>query len=178
LHREVETRTFDRYCTHAAGVTTFVLSKVCLTFVILAVGCLILLGGGSLIFGFRWHDPAAVMALAAGVCLFSGGITAALNAWVGGGKKADVVNTMVGMALGMAGGCAFPARSLPSFLRDHVTPLLPPYWFVEAMRAAQFEGYRGPSWGVVALGLAALGLGFAVLAASRMRHQLSRGIRG
>jgi len=27
-------------------------------------------------------------------------------------------------------GCAFPANQLPAFLRDHITPLMPSFWFV------------------------------------------------
>ena len=178
LHREVRFRTFDRYNTLPPGVTLFVASKVAFTFIILAIGSGILLGGGSLLFGFRWRDPWAVVVLAAGLSVFSGGLMAALNAWVGGEKKADVINSMVAMALGMAGGCAFPSEALPTFLREHVTPWLPPNWFVEAVRSTQIEGYSGGGWLVLAGRMLILGLLLTVLAAWRMRRRLEQGVCG
>lgn len=178
LHREVRFRTFDRYVTLPPGVTVFVLSKVLFTFVVLILGCAILLGGGSLLFGFRWRDPWAVVGLAAGLSLFSGGLMAALNAWIGSERKADVINSMVGMMLGLAGGCAFPAAALPDFLRNHVTPWMPPNWFVESLRTAQFEGYPGTPWPTLAAKMILLGLVLTVVAAWRMRRNLTSGVRG
>ncbi len=177
LHREVRFRTFDRLSTLPTSVVTFVGSKVVFTFAILAIGGGILLGGGSLLFGFRWKEPVALMALAAGLCVFSGGLMAALNAWVGGEKRADVINTMVGMGLGMAGGCAFPAESLPAFLRNHVTPWLPPNWFLEAVRGTQIEGYPAGEWPGLTLRMLGLGLVLTVLAAWRLQRNLGKGAR-
>lgn len=177
LHREVRFRTFDRFRTLPPGIPLFVASKVLFTFAILAIGCLVLLGLGSALFQFRWQNPAAVIALAAGLSCFSGGLMAALNAWLGGEKKSDVLNNMVGMGLGMAGGCAFPAESLPRVLREHVTPLLPPHWFVEAMRAAQFGGPSGGSWPQQALAMAALGAVLTLAAAWLLRRRLEKGVR-
>lgn len=174
LHREVRFRTFDRLSTLPPGVVTFVGSKVVFTFAILGIGSVILLGGGSLLFGFRWRSPLALIALAAGLCVFSGGLMAALNAWVGGEKRADVINTLVGMGLGMAGGCAFPAESLPAFLRNHVTPWLPPNWFLESVRGLQIEGYAAGEWPLQALRMFGLGLILTLLAAWRLRGDLGR----
>jgi len=178
LHREARYRTLERYNTLPPGMTRFVASKVAFTFLILAIGCVVLLGGGSLLFGFQWKDPVAVAVLATALSLFAGGLMAALNAWVGGEKKADVINSMVAMALGMAGGCAFPAESLPAFLRENITPWLPPNWFVEALRASQFDGYPGSGWPVLAGRMMILGLVLTVLAAWRIRRRLEQGVRG
>ena len=103
---------------------------------------------------------------------------AALNAWIGGERKADVINSMVGMVLGMAGGCAFPASALPEFLRNHITPWMPPNWFVESLRAAQFEGYPGTPWPALAGKMMLLGLVLTAFAAWRMRRNLTSGVRG
>jgi ABC-type multidrug transport system permease subunit len=62
-------------------------------------------------------------------------------------RRAGVLNNVAGMGLGLVGGCAFPARQLPEFLREHITPLMPSNWFVESARSLQFNG------GNVALGL-------------------------
>ena len=45
------------------------------------------------------------------------------------------------MALGLMGG-VFPPQQLPAIVRDHITPLLPSYWFVAAARNLQ-DGERG-----------------------------------
>ena len=81
----------------------------------------------------RWKDAERALGLAR----FSGGLMAALGAVVGGERRAEVLNTMVGMALGLASGAAFPSQSLPAFLRERVTPCLPPAWFIDSVRATQ-----------------------------------------
>lgn len=177
LHREIRLRTFDRLCTFPTGMFTFVASKVAFTWVILVIGCAVLLGGGGLIFGIRWRDPVAVVALALSLSFFSGGLMAALNALIGAEKRADMINSLVGMGLGLAGGCAFPAESLPLFLRNHITPLLPPNWFVEAIRTSQFDGYSGGAWPAHAARMLCLGLILTGLAAWRLRRSLEKGTR-
>ena len=177
LHREIRFRTFDRFCTLPPGVVVYVASKVLFAMVILVIGCVVLLGGGSLLFGFRWRDPVAVVGLALGLSVFSGGLMAALNAWIGGEKRADVINNLVGMVLGMASGCTFPTESLPLVLRQYVTPYLPPHWFLESVRATQFEGYAGGSWITPAVRMLLIGGVLTLLAAWRLRRNLEKGGR-
>lgn len=177
VHREIRFRTFDRFCTLPPGVVVYVASKMLFALVILGIGCVILLGGGALLFGFRWRDPVAVVGLALGLSVFSGGLMAALNAWIGGEKRADMVNNLVGMMLGLASGCTFPTESLPVFLRQHVTPYLPPNWFLEAVRTTQFEGTAGGSWIAVSGRMLLLGSILTLLAAWRLRRTLEKGAR-
>jgi ABC-2 type transport system permease protein len=175
LHREIRFRTFRRYCTLPPGTFVFVVSKVAFTFVVLAVGAAVLLGGGSVIFGFRWREPVAVAGLALGLALFAGGLMALLASLIRDERRADQVNTLVAMIIGLASGCAFPSPALPTLLRDHVTPWLPPNWFIETVRAAQFADHPGP-WPVTASKLAVLGLVLAALAAWRLRRRLAGGL--
>lgn len=176
LHREQRFRTFERYCTLPPGPFVFVLSKVVFTFVIVAIGAAMLLGGGSLLFGFRWRHPLAVAALALGLALFCGGVMALLGSLIRNERKADQLNTLFGMILGLASGCAFPAPALPTLLRDHVTPWLPPNWFIEAVRDTQFADPPA-AWLPVVLKLGAIGLVLTLAAAWRLRSRLAAGAR-
>jgi ABC-type multidrug transport system permease subunit len=175
LHREVRLRTFPRFCTLPPGPGVFVLSKVLFTFVIVLLGAAIILGGGSVLFRIHWTQPLAVVVLALTFALFSGGLLACLTAVMNGEKRADVLNNLIVMGLGLAGGCAFPAQALPAFLRDHITPLLPPNWFVEAMRAAQSGEATLAAWPLAALKLTVLGVVLIALAGWLFRRKLSRG---
>jgi ABC-type multidrug transport system permease subunit len=175
LHREVRLRTFPRFCTLPPGPGVFVLSKVIFTFVIVLLGAAIILGGGALIFRIHWTQPLAVVLLSLAFALFAGGLLAFFAAVMNGEKRADVLNGVIIMGLGLAGGCAFPAQALPTFLRDHITPLLPPNWFVEAMRAAQSGDATGVAWSLVALKLTLLGGVLVVLAGWLFRRKLLRG---
>lgn len=178
LQREVRGGTFERFCTLPTSALVFVMGKVGFVFSIVGLGAVILLGGGGLIFQFRWENPFAVATLAAAFALFAAGLMAALAGVVGGNRRAEVLNTLVAMAFGLAGGGAFPAESLPPFLRDHVTVHLPTAWFIEATRATQQIGVEGPmTWPWTVAKLAALGLGLSVVAAALLRRRLMAGER-
>jgi hypothetical protein len=79
------------------------------------------------------------------------------------------------MVLGLASGCAFPAQALPDFLRHHVTPWLPPNWFVECLHS--LESGSGPFWGWTAFKLALLGALLSAIAARLLHHHLRQGLR-
>ncbi len=174
LHRELRFRTFDRCCTLPVSPLAFVLSKVLFTFLVTLLGAAILLGGGSFLFGFRWVHPVAVGVLAASMALFSSGLMASAAGVFPGERRADLLNALLAMGLGLAGGCAFPAQALPPFLRDHVTPHLPPNWFLEAVRSTQSGA---GSWLGAAAWTSGVGLALAVLAAVLLRRGLGRGGR-
>jgi ABC-2 type transport system permease protein len=177
LQREIRFRTFHRLCTLPAGATVFVLAKVVFTLAIVIIGAAILMGGGTVLFGISWRQPWVVALLSLAVGVFACGLMAALAGLMGGEKKADVLNTLVAMALGMASGCTFPAESLPDFLRLHVTPLLPPAWFISAVRHVQNgDGSSGP-WLLALAQLMALGVVLALLAARLLQRRLERGLR-
>ncbi len=174
LSRELQQRTFQRFCTLPPGPTVFVASKVVFTLVIVLLSATILLGGGGLIFGIAWTRPGVVAVLATAFSVFAGGLLAFSSALSAGARGSEVVNNIGLMLLGLASGCAFPANALPDFLRLHVTPLLPPAWFIEAVRGVQFGGANANLWPLAALKLAVLGALLTLLAAWLFRRKLSR----
>ena len=90
-------------------------------------------------------------------------------------RRAAVLNNLAAMGLGLAGG-VFPPQSLPAFLREHITPLLPSYWFVNTARNLQ-DGGAGAAWGWTAFKLAALGAVLITLAAMLLRRRFQAGLR-
>jgi ABC-type polysaccharide/polyol phosphate export permease len=111
-----------------------------------------------------------------GYACFAAGLMAALVALMPGERRASTLNDIVGMMLSLAGGCMFPTRQLPGFLREHISPLLPSYWFVETARNLQF-GNEPVSWPVVVLKLAGTGAVLMLLAAFLFRRRFKTGLR-
>lgn len=175
LQREVRDGTFRRFCTLPPGPTVFVAAKVAFTLVVVLLAAAILLGGGTVLFGIAWRQPLALVMLTLALAVFCAGLLAALSALVGGERRSEVLNGMLLMMLGLASGCAFPANSLPAFLRDHVTPLLPPAWFVGAVRATHFDEATAGVWLPAVMKLLAVGLLLGAAAAWGFRARLRRG---
>lgn len=175
LHREVAGRMLDRYHTLRHGLLPFVAAKVIFVGVMLMLCAGILLGGGGLIFGIAWRQPVVLVLLVAAYALFAAGLMAVLAALIPDESRANSLTTIVGMALGLAGGCAFPPQSLPVFLREHISPLLPTYWLAEAIR--QLELASTPDWLTPLARLTILGLVLLALAAGLFRRRLARGLR-
>jgi ABC-2 type transport system permease protein len=137
-------------------------------------GAAILLGAGGWLFGLRWQHPGVVALLALGYAVFAAGYTALFAALVTEARAADTLNNLVAMALGLAGGCAFPPQALPAFLREHITPLLPTAWLAESIRELEF-GSAPVDWPGILLRLAVLGAGLLGLAAGWFRRRFARG---
>jgi ABC-type polysaccharide/polyol phosphate export permease len=91
-------------------------------------------------------------------------------------RRAGALNNIVGMGLGLAGGCLFPARQLPTFLREHVTPLLPSAWFVESARTLQFGGNEA-EWSWMTLRMLCVAAALLGLAAFLFRRRFKAGLR-
>jgi ABC-type multidrug transport system permease subunit len=176
MHRELRNRTFERYQTMHRELWPFVVSKVLFTLVVLVLCSAIMLGGGGLMFRIAWKQPVALFTLLLGYNCFVAAFFAALVGLVPDERRAVVLNNLAGMALGLIGGCAFPARNLPAFLRDHVTPLMPSNWFVETARTLQL-GHADANWIFVSLKFAALTLLFVGLAAALFRRRFAKGWR-
>ena len=176
LYRELRQRTFERYQTMRDSLVPFIASMAVFAVVMLLLCSGIMLGGGGLIFRIHWQHPLALTALAAGYACFVAALFALLVALMPDERRAAVLNNLAGMALGLAGGCAFPANQLPAFLREHVTPLMPSYWFVDTARNLQFGG-ENVAWGLVALKLVLLGVVLLALAAVLIRRRFKMGLR-
>lgn len=176
IHRELKKRTFERYQTMHQRLWPFVVSKVAFTLVVLLVCSAVMLGGGGLIFGIRWQQPLAMITLLFGYNCFVAAFFAALVGLMPDERRAVVLNNLAGMGLGLIGGCAFPARQLPKFLREHVTPLMPSNWFVETARGLEF-GDANAHWALVSLKFAVLAAVFIGLAAILFRRRFMKGFR-
>jgi ABC-type multidrug transport system permease subunit len=176
LHRELRMRTFERYHTLRQRLLPFLAAKVLFAVVLLLFNAAVMLVGGALVFRIHWSQPAALAALTLGYTGFAACLMALLVAWVADERRANTLHNIAGMALGMAGGCAFPPQQLPGFLREHITPLLPSYWFAETARNLQSGGANVP-WGWVTLKLALLSAGLLGLAALLFRRRFKAGLR-
>jgi ABC-2 type transport system permease protein len=176
LYRELRFRTLERFHTLNAGLFVFVLSKVLFALVVLWISGAILLGGGAWLFRFHWAQPAGLAILVVAYTFFVAGFMSFLAALAGSEKRADVLNTVIAMAMGLAGGCMFPVEQLPTFIRDHVTAWLPTHWFVMAVRTLQTDDL-GFGWGWTTAKLLWVGLVLILVAAHWFHRRLERGIR-
>jgi hypothetical protein len=176
IYRELRLRTFERYQTMRVSLVPFLASKAAFTVVMLMICSVTMLGGGGLIFRVHWEHPLGLMALALGYACFAAAFYAVLVALMPDERRAAVMNSLAGLGLGMLGGCAFPPQQLPAFLREHITPHLPSYWFVDTMRDLQ-SSTTHVAWGVAAFKLVATGAVLLVLAAVLFRRKFKSGLR-
>ncbi|MGA9449897.1 MAG: ABC transporter permease [Verrucomicrobiia bacterium] len=176
LHRELRQRTFERYQTMHPQLWPFIVSKIVFAVVVLLICSAVMLGGGGLVFQIHWQNPLPLLALVFGYACFIAALFAVLVALVPDERRAGVLNNVAAMALGLAGGCAFPASQLPAFLREHITPLMPSNWFVETARNLQFNS-PGVAWGIVLLKLAICSVLLTALAAMLFRRKFKTGLR-
>ncbi len=175
LYREVRGRTLDRFRTLHERLLTFVISKVLLAMAIVMLGSIVMFGGGVLIFGIHWERPLAMTAVILAFGLFAAGFMAFIAALARSERRANAVNGVIVMCLAFVGGSFFPARNLPPLFRDHLSPLLPNYWFIEALRALQSGGDLPWSW--AALKLLVLGLALVLAASWIFQRLLAKGLR-
>jgi hypothetical protein len=176
LHRELEQRTFARFQTVRLSPAPFLVAKVLFVAVMLLLCSGILFGGGALVFGVAWKHPLELGALVLAYVVFTTGLMALIVAWLPERRKADALRTMVSMALGMAGGCAFPLDQVPPFYRDTIMPWLPTHWFVSTSRALEYGGGTAP-WVLAALKLALAGALCLALASWLFRRRFRQGAR-
>jgi hypothetical protein len=175
LYRELRQHTFERYQTLRDSLAPFLAGKAVFAGVMLLLCSGIMLGGGGMIFGIHWRQPLALTTLTVGYACFMAALFAAFVALMPDERHAAVLNNLAGMALGLMGG-AFPPQQLPAFVRDHITPLLPSFWFVDAARNLQ-NGGAVAAWGWVAFKLTALGVVLIALAAVLFRRRFLAGLR-
>lgn len=176
LHREARQRTFERYHTLRHAITPFVASKVVFAVVLLLLSSAVMFGGGGLVFRIHWQQPIALVTLLLGYAAFAAGFMAVITAIVPDERAVGALSNITGMALGIVGGCAFPPQQLPAFLREHITPLLPTFWFTDTVRNLEFGSPNVP-WVIVTLKLVALSLLLIGLAAFLFRRQFKKGLR-
>jgi len=174
--REVSTGTLDRYRTLRDKLLPFVMSKAVFAVVLVAIGSLILFGGGVWIFGIHWEKPIQMSALVVAYGVFAAGLMAFIGSLTRSERRGDSVNSMLIMCLSFLGGSFFPARQLPAVFREHVVPLMPNNWFIEAVRELQGGGASMP-WDWAVLKLVLVGLAFMIAAAWIFQRALTKGVR-
>lgn len=175
LHRELRMRTFERYQTMHSRLWPFVVGKIIFAVVVLLICSAVMLIGGGLVFEIQWEHPLPLAALVFCYALFVAALFAVLVAIVPDERRASVLNNITGMALGLVGGCAFPAHQLPQFLREHITPLMPSNWFVETARSVHFGDPN--AWQMVSIKLALCSVVLTALAAVLFRRKFRTGLR-
>jgi len=176
LYREVTARTLDRFRTLHDRLLPFVISKVVLALAVVVLGSIVMFGGGVLMFGIHWERPLAMAVVILAFGLFGSGFMAFIAALARSERRANAVNGVIVMCLSFVGGSFFPARQLPPLFRDHLSPLMPNYWFIEALRALQSGGVDMP-WSWAALKLLVLGLALVIAASWVFQGALAKGIR-
>jgi ABC-type transport system involved in cytochrome c biogenesis permease component len=176
LQRELRQRTLERYHTLHQQLLPFVISKTVSTVALLLMCSAVMLGGGALIFRIHWQQPFVMVALTVGYTAFAAGLMAVIVALVPDERRAGAFTAITGMALGLAGGCAFPPQQLPAFLRQHITPFLPSFWYADTVRNLEFGTTTVP-WGFVLLKLAGLSALLIGLATLLFRQRFKRGLR-
>jgi len=174
LHREVWKRTFERYHTLHNHLLPFVMGKAIFTIIIVSMGAAIMLVGGQWLFHFHWPRPLELGLLTLAYICFATGLMAVTVAVMPDERRANALNNILSMILSMAGGCMFPPDDLPAAMREHLSPLLPTYWFATAARDLWWSG---ASWFIPAAKLAALGAVCLALAAFLFKRRFQKGMR-
>jgi ABC-type multidrug transport system permease subunit len=174
LHREIWKRTFERYHTFHDHLLPFVMGKALFTAVIVSMGAAIILAGGQWLFHFRWPRPLELSLLTLGYVCFATGLMALTVALMPDERRANALNNILSMILSMAGGCMFPPDELPEAMREHLSPLLPTYWFATAARDLWWSG---GAWLMAAAKLAALSAVCLALAAFLFKRRFEKGAR-
>jgi ABC-type multidrug transport system permease subunit len=172
LPRELQQRTLARYHTLHQHLLPFVAGKALFTGIMLLLCSVIMLGGGGLIFRIQWQQPLALVTLTLAYAAFCVGVIAALVALLPNARGGTALTNIVAMALGLAGGCAFPPQQLPVFLREQISPLLPTYWYAEAVRTIQ-GGWGEVAWALVSAKLAVAAVALLLFAVWLLHRRLA-----
>jgi ABC-type multidrug transport system permease subunit len=175
LYREVSGRTLDRFRTLRSDLLVFIVSKVVLAMAVIAAGSIVIFGGGSWIFGIRWNNVFALIIIIFGFGFFGAGFMAFLAALARSERRANAMNNVVVMCFSFVGGSFFPASDLPPLFRDYLSPLMPNYWFIEALRALQ--GHGQTPWTGATLKLLLFGSVLVAAAAWMFQRALTQGKR-
>jgi ABC-2 type transport system permease protein len=176
VYREVEARTFDRFRTVHHRTLSFVISKVVLAMTVLLIAGAILFVGGAMIFRITWGHPFQIAALVLAYALFAAGLMSTIAALARSERRADVFNSIIALGLALVGGSMFPVRQLPPIFRDHISPSLPSYWFIESVRSLE-SGSTEVIWTWAFFKLAIVGFALVLFASWWLQRSLQKGVR-
>jgi ABC-type polysaccharide/polyol phosphate export permease len=174
FHRELALRTFERFHTLRENLLAFVVSKALFCFVTTAIGAVILLGGGALLFHFTWPRPLAVGLMTLSYIGFATGLMSVIVALMADEKRSNAMGNVVSMVLAMMGGAMFPAEQLPAALREHLLPLMPTSWYISTVRNLWWSEAAWPMAAIKLLALGVVGLATATFLFQRRLRQGTR----
>jgi ABC-type multidrug transport system permease subunit len=176
VHRERRQRTLDRLMTMTNGIRAFVAGKIIFAALVVTGGAAILFLATALVFRVRWAHPGLIALACVAYAFFAAGFMAMLVSIARNERRSETINNILLFAFAFAGGSYFPARQLPEVMQKYVCPLMPNFWFTEAIRSLQDgSGNIGPFLAVVKLGIA--GLALALIAGWFLQRRLSTGSR-
>ena len=168
---ERETGTLQRLLTTATRKSTYLSGVVTGQLGMGLVQMAILVGFGALAFKINWGDKPAALAVvlvAFGLAAVAMGVM--LGTLVRSSRQASGVSIMLGMTLGLLGGCMWPLEFFPPTVQ-RIVHLVPTTWAMEALTDISMRGAGLPQVMpniVVLLGFAAL---FFVLGVWRFRYE-------
>jgi ABC-type multidrug transport system permease subunit len=176
LYRELRQRTLERFQTLRDSLLPFLAGKALFAVVILLIGSTMLFGVGGLIFRIHWEQPLALAVLVFGYACFAASLYAVMVALMPDERRAAVLGNLAAMGMSLMGGCVFPVRQLPVFLRENITPHLPTFWFTDTLRDLQYGG-TDVAWISTSLKLLAASAVLLALAAVLFRRKFKTGLR-
>ncbi len=137
-HRDLFTErslgTFHRVAATPAGVEALLASKFASASAIAAVGLLLLLGSGALIFGSRWGDPRGLALMVFSGSIAASGVVGLLYGGARTERQAETLAPILILSVSFVGGSMIPLSGLPAFARA-VAPFTPNYWLIDGLRS-------------------------------------------
>lgn len=137
IYRELETRNLARFMSRFSSILPLIISKAAFSFSFMFLSAVILYVSGWYIFETRWEDPVAALALNASYSLFVAGMGFVLIALFRTEKRVQLWANFIIFFIAFAGGSIFTVSALPDWVQNHISPLLPNYWYVSAIHSSQ-----------------------------------------
>ena len=134
LH-EKDSRILGRILAAPVTVSQFVLAKMARSYLLCSGALLALVAVSRLLFGVRWGSPVLLAAIIAAAALSMTGQLACVYSLARTREQANVISSLIILALAMVGGSMFPFENLPGFLQA-IGQWTPNRWAVIALQGA------------------------------------------
>ncbi len=151
--------TLRRILTTPTRKATYLLGTISSQVLAALVQMLLLVGFGIFVMKLNWgHDPAGLALMLFATALAGASLGTALGTFVKSAGQANGLSIMLGMVMGLMGGCWYPLELFPPFVQSAVR-ILPTTWAMQGMLDLVLRGH-----GLVeVLPEAGVLLGFAVV---------------
>lgn len=174
LYKELNEKTLARMKTVHNQLFPIVLSKSILAVVVGMIGGLIWFIGGGMVFQIEWRTPIQLSILVMAYSICAAGFMALLVGLLKTEKRAEVFTSIIILCIAFLGGGFFTADSMPDFIKNQISPWMPNYWFIQSVRALQFE--RGTAdWVFEVIKMLILGFTFLALGTKWIHHNMEKG---